>query len=217
MQIIDTPTNLTKYVSFTGFAFYIAVRCGFDKHLYLTSSLNAHNHNTCIRLPQIGCTARKNGTLHYYSKSPNTTSQVLAGDAMAAKTKSHGHGPGHTLTWEIWTFCPQLPPASFSRARLARPIDCIKLLDLFLYFIIYYMENMCIVGDSYQSLSYLYRVSVPALSRLIPETCEAIYSLLKEQYLKVSIVNLFNHPMFKLAIYCIELNILAVLQNNKII
>ena len=23
-------------MSFTGFAFYIAVRCGFDKHLYLT-------------------------------------------------------------------------------------------------------------------------------------------------------------------------------------
>ena len=37
-------------MSFTGFAFYIAVRCGFDKHLYLTSCLNAHNHNTCIRL-----------------------------------------------------------------------------------------------------------------------------------------------------------------------
>ena len=32
-------------MSFTGFAFYIAVRCGFDKHLYLTSCLNAHNHN----------------------------------------------------------------------------------------------------------------------------------------------------------------------------
>ena len=41
------------------FAFYVAVRCGFDKHLYLTSCLNAHNHNTCIHLPQTGCTARK--------------------------------------------------------------------------------------------------------------------------------------------------------------
>ena len=47
------------YVSFTGFAFYIAVRCDFDKHLYLTSCLNAHNYNTCVRLPQTGCTARK--------------------------------------------------------------------------------------------------------------------------------------------------------------
>ena len=48
-------------MSFKGFAFYIAVclRCGFDKHLYLTGCLNAHNHNSCIQLPQTGCTARK--------------------------------------------------------------------------------------------------------------------------------------------------------------
>ena len=44
---------------FTGVAFYIVVRCGFEKHLYLTSCLNAHNHNTCIPLPQTCCTARK--------------------------------------------------------------------------------------------------------------------------------------------------------------
>ena len=64
VQIIDTPTNLGRgvYVSFARFAFYI-VRCGFDKHLYLTSCLNAHDHNTCIRL-QTGCTARK----WHYSK-----------------------------------------------------------------------------------------------------------------------------------------------------
>ena len=42
-----------------GFAFFIAVRCGFDKHLYLTSCLNAQNHTTCTRLAQTGCTARK--------------------------------------------------------------------------------------------------------------------------------------------------------------
>ena len=48
VQIID----MMVYVSFTGFAFYIAVRCGFDKHLYLTSCLNA-----CIRLAQTGCIA----------------------------------------------------------------------------------------------------------------------------------------------------------------
>ena len=47
-------------MSFTGFSFYIAVvRCGFDKHLYLSSCLNAHNHNTRIHLPQTGCAARK--------------------------------------------------------------------------------------------------------------------------------------------------------------
>ena len=26
------------------------------------------------------------------------------------------------LTWRIWISCPQLPPASFLRARLRRPI-----------------------------------------------------------------------------------------------
>ena len=30
------------------------------------------------------------------------------------------------LTWSIWTSCPQLPPASFSRARLARPIERVQ-------------------------------------------------------------------------------------------
>ena len=35
------------------------VLCGSDKHLYLTSCLHVHNHNTCIRLPQTGCTVRK--------------------------------------------------------------------------------------------------------------------------------------------------------------
>ena len=55
----DSIHDFRPYVYFTGFAMYIAVRCGFDKHLYLTSCLNALNHNTCIRLPQTGCTARK--------------------------------------------------------------------------------------------------------------------------------------------------------------
>ena len=65
---------------FTGFAFYIAVRCGFDKHLYLTSCLNAYNHNICIRLPQTGCTARK---LALFIISRDRQTQVLAGIAMA--------------------------------------------------------------------------------------------------------------------------------------
>ena len=62
-------------MSFTGVAFYIAVRCGFDNHLYLTSCLNAHNHNTCIRLPQTGCTARK---MALFVISQDRQTQVLA-------------------------------------------------------------------------------------------------------------------------------------------
>ena len=80
VQIIDTPHNFRPCVSFAAFAFYIAVRCGFDKHLYLTSCLNAHNHNTCIRLPQTGCTARK---VVLFIISQDRQTQVQAGDAMA--------------------------------------------------------------------------------------------------------------------------------------
>ena len=67
-------------MSSTGFAFYIVVRCGFDKHLYLTSNLNAHNHNTCIHLLQTGCTARKMALLII---SQDRQTQVLAANAMA--------------------------------------------------------------------------------------------------------------------------------------
>ena len=67
-------------MSLTGFAFYIAVRCGFDKHLYLTSCLNAHNHNTCIRLPQTGCTARK---MALFIINQDRQTQVQPGVAMA--------------------------------------------------------------------------------------------------------------------------------------
>ena len=40
-------------------------------------------------------------------------------------------------------------------------------------------------GDSYYSLEYLYRIPVSTLSGLIPETCQAIYDSLKEDYMKV--------------------------------
>ena len=70
-------------MSFAGFAFYIAVRCGFDKHLYLISCLNAHNHNTCVRLPQTDCTMRK---IALFIISQDRQTQVQAGDATATIT-----------------------------------------------------------------------------------------------------------------------------------
>ena len=70
-------------MSFTGFAIYIGVRCGFDKHLYLTSCLNAHNHNTCIRSAQTGCTARK---LAPFIISQDRQTQVLAAIAKTITT-----------------------------------------------------------------------------------------------------------------------------------
>ena len=69
-------------MSFTGFAFYIAVRCGFDKHLYLTSCLNTHNHNTCERFPQTGYITRKIA-LFIISQDRQLQTQVLAAVAMA--------------------------------------------------------------------------------------------------------------------------------------
>ena len=67
---------------FTDFAFYIVVRCGFDKHLYLTNCLNAHNHNTFIRLVQTGCILRKMA-LFIISQDRQTQGQGLAAVAMA--------------------------------------------------------------------------------------------------------------------------------------
>ena len=67
-------------MSFARFGFYITVRCGFDRHLYLTSCLNAHNHNTGIRLPQTGCTVRK---MALFIISQDCQTQVQADDAMA--------------------------------------------------------------------------------------------------------------------------------------
>ena len=40
-------------------------------------------------------------------------------------------------------------------------------------------------GDSYQSLSYLYRVAENTIGEIVPETCEALYQILKDEYLKV--------------------------------
>ena len=77
VQIINT---ILGRMCLTGFAFYIAVHCGFDKHLYLTSCLNAHNHNTCIRVPQTGCTARK---MALFIISQDRQTQVLAANDMA--------------------------------------------------------------------------------------------------------------------------------------
>ena len=80
LRCADNRHDVRPHVAFTEFAFYITVRCGFDKHLYLTSCLNAHNHNTCIRLPQTGCTALK---LALFIISQDRQTQVLAAIAMA--------------------------------------------------------------------------------------------------------------------------------------
>lgn len=40
-------------------------------------------------------------------------------------------------------------------------------------------------GRSYEDLKYSAAISVQSLGQIIPETCAAIYTVLKKQYLKV--------------------------------
>ena len=83
IYVVHIINTILGRICFTGFAFYIAIRCGFDNHLYLTSCLNAHNHNTCIRLPQTGCTARK---MALFIISQDRQTQVLAANALGLAT-----------------------------------------------------------------------------------------------------------------------------------
>ncbi|XP_042207910.1 gem-associated protein 8-like [Homarus americanus] len=41
-------------------------------------------------------------------------------------------------------------------------------------------------GDSYHSLMYTFRIPVTTISKIIPEVCEALYEVLKEDYLKMN-------------------------------
>ena len=52
----------------------------FDKHLYLTSCLNAHTHNTCMHCISPRQAVRK---MTYFITSQGRQIQVLAADAMA--------------------------------------------------------------------------------------------------------------------------------------
>ena len=75
LRSADNRHDIRPCVYFMGFAIYIAVRGGFDNHLYLRSCLNAHNYNICLRLPQTGCTARKMALsiISQVSRAPNTS------------------------------------------------------------------------------------------------------------------------------------------------
>jgi len=99
-------------MSFAGFAFYIAVRCGFDKHLYLTSCLNGHNHNTCIRLPQTGCTARKMALFIIIIEDRQTR------DKLSTSWRCHGNHHNFRLKFMISVYgipAPNCPSLVFAR------------------------------------------------------------------------------------------------------
>lgn len=47
-------------------------------------------------------------------------------------------------------------------------------------------------GRSYEDLKFTTLISAQSLGHIIPETCKAIFSVLKDEYLKVGINNLFQ-------------------------
>ncbi|KAK3097397.1 hypothetical protein FSP39_009298 [Pinctada imbricata] len=59
-------------------------------------------------------------------------------------------------------------------------------------------------GDNYQSLEYLFRIPKQTLQYIIPETCTAIYNVLKGDYLKVSYgyVNEIQASVNKTLVHC---------------
>ena len=79
VQIIDTILGLMCLLRDLHFTLlYVVV--SISTYLYLTSSLNAYNHNTYIRLPKTGCTARK---MAVFIISQDRQTQVLAASVMA--------------------------------------------------------------------------------------------------------------------------------------
>lgn len=59
-------------------------------------------------------------------------------------------------------------------------------------------------GASYGSLEYTSRISKSLLSKIIPETCDAIYKALRSDYLKVSHM-LINYSIINYMCMCLEL------------
>ena len=55
-------------------------------------------------------------------------------------------------------------------------------------------------GRNYEDLKFSTRISKPALSKIIPETCDAIYTVLKEEFMKVYISNSAYYFVFKFKI-----------------
>ena len=54
-------------------------------------------------------------------------------------------------------------------------------------------------GESYKSLAYQFRVGKSTIGEIIPETCQAIYEVLKDKYFQVNakIVRPIQFPLFR--------------------
>ncbi len=54
---------------------------------------------------------------------------------------------------------------------------------------------MCLfllTGETFRSLSYQFRMGVSTIGQFVPETCAAIYHVLKEKYFKVCVACVFS-------------------------
>lgn len=56
-------------------------------------------------------------------------------------------------------------------------------------------------GESFSSLQYLFRIPQPTISTIVPETCQAIYSVLHEEYMKVRGKNNYRQLKQKMFYY----------------
>ena len=43
-----------------------------------------------------------------------------------------------------------------------------------------------ILGETFESLQFLYRIPSQTIGRIVPETCSAIIDVLQEEYMKVN-------------------------------
>ena len=140
----------------------MAVRCGFDKHLYLTNCLNAHYHNTCIRLVPTGCTVRK---MALFIISQDRHTQVLAAVAMATTIIIDSN------SWFPWSLSPAKCSTAFACNNLSDCITEIVRLEQFDYYnqkqneVLYVnMENMDLLPPTAPSLVFARETYTPYIT-----------------------------------------------------
>lgn len=51
-------------------------------------------------------------------------------------------------------------------------------------------------GESFSSLQYIFRIPQSTISTIVPEVCDAIYAVLKDEFLKVRKMNSSHVNLF---------------------